>query len=408
MQNYILKNTCRVCEGGNLVQVLDLGSTPPANSYVKKENLDKPEASFPLVLYYCRDCSLLQLLHVVDPALLFKDYHYVTGASGTWSDHFRRYAREAVLPLVSSPKDLVIDIGGNDGALLSFVKDHARVLNVDPADNLAPLSEAAGVPFSPAFFTSTVAQDVIAKYGHAKVVLANNVLAHTDPLRDVFKGISQLLTDDGVLIFEVHWQKHLLEGAFDQIYHEHLCFHSLHNLLPLVKSAGMSVYDVQIVPTQGQSLRVFAAKNRPQTPAVARVLTEETQAGIGNEETYHAFAKRVETQKSELLSLLKELKAHGKKIVGYGAPAKGHTLLNYYGVGTSVLDYLVDGMVLKQGLYSPGMHIPILSPERLQTDRPDYILLLAWNFKDLILKKEEALRRQGVKFIVPIPVVDVI
>lgn len=409
MQEYIHKTKCRVCEGSDLVKILDLGHMPPANAYLKKEDLEKPESSFPLVLYFCRTCSLAQLLDVVNPEILFKNYHFLTGASSPSVEHFRKYAEEVIRPLITSPEDLVIDIGGNDGVLLSFVKDYARVLNVDPADNLASLSEEKGVPFYSAFFTSQTADDLIAKYGKAKVVVANNVFAHTDPLRDVFKGVAKLIGEDGVFICEVHWQKHLLEeGAFDQIYHEHLCFHSLHALKHLVESAGMKIYDAHIVPMQGRSLRIFVAKDRTPTSNVARILAEERQAGLIDEAAHRSFAENIEAEKQELLALLKELKSAGKKIVGYGAPAKGNTLLNYYRIGPDVLDYLTDTTPLKQGLYSPGMHIPIVSPERLLTDTPDYMLLLAWNFKDMILRQEKALREKGVKFIITIPTVEII
>lgn len=409
MQGYIHKTTCRVCEGADLVKILDLGRMPPANAYLKKEDLEKPEASFPLALYYCRNCSLAQLLDVVDPEILFKDYHFLTGASAPSVEHFRKYAKDVIKPLISSKDDLVIDIGGNDGVLLSFIKDYARVLNVDPADNLAAISEERGVPFYPAFFTSQTADDILAKYGEAKVIVANNVFAHTDPLRDVFKGVANLIGDKGTFIFEVHWAKHLLEeGAFDQIYHEHLCFYSLHAAKYLVETMRMKVFDVEIVPMQGQSLRVYAGKDKVEKNSVNEILNIEKKAGLTDEKTFIAFGERVSGNKERLRTLLLNLKAEGKRIVGYGAPAKGNTLLNYYGIGPDILDYLTDTTTLKQGLYSPGMHIPIVSPEKLITDTPDYILLLAWNFKDAILEKEKTLREKGVKFIITVPVVEVI
>ena len=409
MKDYIRKTTCRVCEGTDLVQVLDLGKTPPANAYLKKEDLEKPEKTFPLVLYFCRTCSLAQLLDVVNPEILFRDYHFLTSASSPSVAHFKKYAEDVILPLVTSKNDLVIDIGGNDGTLLSFVKDTARVLNVDPADNLAPISEEKGVPFYPAFFTSQTADDIIAKYGQAKVVVANNVFAHTDPIRDIFKGVAKLIGDDGTFIFEVHWAKHLLdEVCFDQIYHEHLCFYSLHAAKYLVEATGMNIFDVEIVPAQGQSLRVYASKHRTPNERVAHILAEEEAQGMTGETVYYAFAGKVRANKDTVCTLLKELKAQGKKITGYGASAKGNTLLNYYGIGTETLDYLTDTTVPKQGLYSPGMHIPIVHPERLLEDTPDYILLLAWNFKDSILAKEQALRNRGVKFIITVPELQVL
>lgn len=409
MKGYTHNTTCRICGGADLVKVLDLGSTPLANAYLRKEDLAKPEKSFPLVLYFCRTCSLAQLLDVVDPEILFRGYHFLTGASSPSVAHFQQYAEQAILPLITSAKDLVIDIGGNDGILLRAVKDFARVLNVDPADNLAPLSELYGVPFYPAFFTSSIADDIIKKYGKAKVVVANNVFAHTDPIRDVFTGVAKLIGEDGTFILEVHWAKHLVEsGAFDQIYHEHLCFHSLHALKHLVEASGMQIYDVEVVPEQGQSLRVYVAKHRKPTKNVARILSEEKRAGLTNESTHHAFAQKVESNKTKVLALLRSLKAAGKRIVGYGAPAKGNTLLNYYGIDSDILDYLTDTTTLKQELYSPGQHIPIVSPERLISDTPDYILLLAWNFMDAILEKEQPLRDKGVKFIITVPEVTIV
>ncbi len=404
MQEYTHKTTCRVCEGTDLVKILDLDSTPPANAYLSKDDLNKSESSFPLALYFCRTCSLAQLLDVVDPEILFKDYHFLTSASAPSVEHFKNYAKDVIKPLISSKDDLVIDIGGNDGVLLSFVKDYARVLNVDPADNLATLSEEKGVPFYSAFFTSQTADDILAKYGQVKVVVANNVFAHTDPIRDVFKGVSKLIKEDGTFIFEVHWAKHLIdEGAFDQIYHEHLCFYSLHAAKHLVEASGMKIFDVEVVPMQGLSLRVYVSKNRSPSDRVSQILKQEEELGMTSETTYYEFAENVHKNKDEVIELLKELKEQGKKIVGYGAPAKGNTLLNYYGIGTETLDYLTDTTDLKQGLYSPGMHIPIVPPDRLLTDTPDYILLLAWNFKDAILEKEKALRDKGVKFIITVP-----
>jgi hypothetical protein len=409
MSDYIHKTTCRICGGADLTEVLNLGDTPPANAYLRKEDLDKTEKSFPLVLYFCRNCSLIQLLDVVDPQILFSNYHFLTSASLPSVMHFKKYAEEVVLPLITSPQDLVVDIGGNDGSLLSFVKDRARVLNVDPADNLASMSEEKGVPFYPAFFTSKTAEDIVASHGTARAVTANNVFAHTDPLRDVFSGVANLIGDDGVFIFEVHWAKHLLdEKCFDQIYHEHLCFHSLHALKHLVESVGLHIYDVEVVPMQGQSLRVFADKRRVPTVRVADLLREEKAAGLTDESTHRAFAETVQTNKQTTLSLLRDLKAKGKKIAGYGAPAKGNTLLNFYGIGPETIDYLTDTTPLKQGLYSPGMHIPIVSPRQLYLDTPDYVLLLAWNFKDAILAKEKELREKGVKFIITVPDVQIV
>jgi hypothetical protein len=288
--------------------------------------------------------------------------------------------------------------------LLEYVKPHARILNIDPADNLEGMSRAKDIPFYPAFFSSKTADDIVAAYGAASVVTANNVFAHIDPIRDVFEGASRLIGDDGVFICEVHWVKHLLdEACFDQIYHEHLCFYSLHALRALIQTSGMTVFDVEIVPTQGQSLRVFAAKNKKAGESVGRILEIERAAGILNVEKYLSFARSVEQNKREAVELIDNLKSRGKRIVGYGAPAKGNTLLNYYGLDNHSIDYLIDSTPAKQGLYSPGALIPIFPPSELNRRPPDFILLLAWNYKEAILRKEASLLERGVKFFVTTP-----
>ncbi len=409
MEGFSHKTTCRICGDDDLVQVLNLGSTPPANSYPKKENF-AAEKSFPLVLYFCRTCALAQLLDVVDPEILFRDYHYVTGANPPLVEHFRRYAESAIVPRIQSRDDLVIDIGGNDGLLMSYVNSHARTLVVDPAENLAIEAKKKGVEFHSAFFTSTTADELLQKYGPARVVTANNVFAHTDPIRDVFEGVRNLLTDDGTFIFEVHWVKDLVDRkCFDVIYHEHVCFYSLHAAKRLVELSGMKVFDIEIVPTQGQSLRVYVSKDdRPVERRVADTLAVEKEAGLTDEETFRAFGRSIEANKQTLRTLLLDLKAQGKRIVGYGAPAKSCTLLNYYGIGTDILEYITDATELKQGLYTPGTHIPIVSPDILKKDTPDHIVLFAWNYADSILEREHDVRSRGSKFILIIPEVKIV
>ncbi len=403
-KDFIHRTTCRICDSTDLVRILDLGKTPLANAYLSKDQLSQPEKRFPLAAYCCKNCTLVQVLDVVNPSLLFKNYHYITAANKPSVDHFKAYAEMIAQRFITSPNNLIIDIGGNDGSLLSYFKDRARVLNIDPADNLMPLSEGRGVPLLPIFFTSEASKDVLAKYGPARVVTANNITAHTDPIRDVYAGIATLIGDDGVFVAESHWVKNLIQDvAFDQIYHEHLCFYSLHALVRLAQSAGFTIFDVEVVPMQGESLRIFCAKNRPIQPSVQKILDEEVKAGLTDVETYLGFSKKVEDGKKALKKLLHELKKSGKRIVGYGAAAKGNTLLNYYQIGPDTLEYLVDSTPMKQGLYSPGMRIPIVSPEQLKIDLPDYILLLVWNYADAILKNEQALRDKGVKFIITVP-----
>lgn len=402
------RSDCRICGSTDLVKVLDLGSTPPANAYLRAEHLDLPEATFPLELHFCRVCSLAQLIHVVAPEILFHDYHYVTGASTPSVEHFGRYAAETIAPLVANSTDLVVDIGGNDGVLLEAVRGFARVLNVDPASNLSPLSEARGVPFLGRFFSERVACEIVLQHGTAAVVTANNVFAHTDMLLDAFNGVRVLIGESGTFVCEVHWVGDLLErNCFDQIYHEHLCFYSLHAMQWLMQRAGLTLVHVEIVPTQGQSLRVFAKREGVASKAVTDLLALEITKGVTSEAEFMAFASRVRANRDAVLSLVRDIKAAGKRIAGYGAPAKGNTLLNYYGLGTDDIEYLVDSTTQKQGLFSPGMHIPIVDRQMLESQPVDYALILAWNFRDAILRQEASIRASGTQFIVTVPTVEI-
>ena len=241
------------------------------------------------------------------------------------------------------------------------------------------------------------------------MVTANNIIAHTDTVRELFEGVGDIIGDKGVFIFEAHWVKNLLvEGCFDQIYHEHLCYYSLHAIKYLANSVGLSIFDVKTVPTQGQSLRVYVAKNKKPLPSVSKFIKIEQKNGLHEVKTFADFSKNVIKNKANTVKLLNDLKSKNKKIVGYGAPAKGTTLLNFYEVGPKIIDYIIDTTPIKQGLYVPGVHIPIYHPEKLYQSKPDYILLLAWNYADTILEKEKDLREMGVKFIIPVPEVKIV
>jgi hypothetical protein len=407
--SYIHKDECHSCGSKDLVKILDLGEMALANAFLKKEELDQPEIKAPLVVYFCRSCALVQLLDEVDPAILFKDYDYLTSASAPLIKHFEEMAHDLVAQFVTSKDDLMVEVGGNDAVLLSAAKDACRVLNVDPATNVAKLSEAKGVPTLNAFFSSSVATEIVKQHGTARVAVANNVMAHIPTIKDIFEGVRILIGEDGVFVMEVHWVGNLIgDGGFDQIYHEHLFYYSLHALRALVRQLGLETFDVELVPIHGESMRVFIAKNRAVTERAKAFLGREEAMGLMTEATFMKFSNKVAENKSTLLTLLGDLKAQGKKIAGYGAPAKGNTLLNYFEIGPDVLDYITDTTPLKQGMYSPGMHIPVVSPERLLQEPPDYVLLLAWNYADAILKKEDALRQKGVKFIIPVPEVKVV
>ena len=377
---------------------------PPANAFLTKGKLDKTEPIFPLDVYFCRGCGSVQLMDVVSPKTLFKNYTYLTSASQPLVEHFVELGNEVVKKFLRSPNDLVVEIGSNDGSLLGSIKDNCRILGIEPDKAIADIAARAGVKTLPEFFTSALANKVVTDFGSARVVLANNVIAHIDNLKDVFEGVSALLTDDGAFIFEVHWVGNLIgEGGFDQIYHEHLSYFSLSALRKAADLWGMKLVDVRKVPIHGESLRVYLKKKGVESKAVRRLLEEEKERGLFAESTYRAFAERVRQNKSDLVSMLKKLKKQNKTIVGYGAPAKGNTLLNYCSIDGGLVDYIIDTTPFKQGLYTPGTRIPVLRPEIIKKNPPDYLLLLAWNYADKIMEKEKWYKELGGKFIVPVP-----
>ena len=411
-KNFIHKTNCRICKNSDLIKILDLGNMPLANAFLKKEDLGNPELKFPLAVYFCKNCGLLQLLDVADPEILFEHYYYLTSTSKPLVDRFIELGKNLTDRFIESKNDLVIDIGGNDAVLLDSIKDRCRVLNIEPAENIAKISREKGVDTIKEFFGAKLAKKILRKYGFAKVIIASNVIAHIDNLRDVFRGIEILIGNNGVFVFEVHWVANLMGlvgiGGFDQIYHEHLSYFSLPALRKIINQFGLKIFDVKLIPVHGQSLQIYINKNYKVLDSVNKFLEEEKNLGLGRIETYMDFAEKVERNKNESRNLLIELKKKNKKIVGYGAPAKGNTLLNYFQIDSKILDFIVDDSPLKQGLYTPGTHIPIYSADRLEKEKPDYLLLLAWNYAESILKKEREMRDKGVKFIIPVPEVKII
>lgn len=409
MADYIHKTKCRVCSSSRLVKILDLGKTPLANSFLKKKDLLKPYSKFPLRVYFCRKCFLVQLCDVVNPVLMFGNYHYATSASKPLVKHFRRFGAEVVKRFIKNRDDLVVEIGSNDGVLLDAIKGKCTAIGVDPAKNITKSIKGKGVKTICKFFSNKVSKEIVKHNGHAKVVIANNVVAHINDLGDLFGGVKNLMTEDGVFMLEVHWVGNLVGGGgFDQIYHEHLSYFSLHSLSHIVESVGLKILDVKLIPIHGQSIRVYVGKTGLRAKSVTKFLTMEKKLGLNKAETYKVFSRKIEDNKRNLIDLLINLKKQNKKIIGYGAPAKGNTLLNYFKINNKIVDFITDTTPLKQGLYTPGTHIPISAPEKIKKDRPDYILLLSWNYADAILKKEIDLRKDGIKFIIPVPEVRIV
>lgn len=406
---YHLQRSCRICGATRLLPVLDLGKTPLANAFLTKRALKITERKYPLAILFCPRCSLVQLRHVVDPSVIFTDYHYRTGASKPLVEHFKTMAHDVARDYRLTKKDLVVEIGSNDGSLLKAFAQNAQVLGVDPAGNVAREATRSGVETISAFFTEKVARRIVLTHGRAKVIVANNVFAHIDDLDDVLKGVGELLTDDGVFIFEAHWVGNLIgKGGYDQIYHEHLSYFSLHAAKYLAGRFGLLVTDAALVPMHGESLRISLRKKGPQKAGVKRVLEKEKRLMLTKYAAYKNFARKVAVSKAQLRAFLATCKKKHRAVVGYGAPGKGNTLLNYVGLRAKDIAYLTDTTPEKQGTYAPGSHIPILSPAVLAKKRPDYILLLAWNYAPQILAKEKTLRKKGTKFIIPVPEVRVV
>ena len=404
LNNYKLEEKCRICSSKNLKIILDLGEQPPSNSFLDIDELNSPESKFPLRLFWCKDCYLVQLLDIVDKEYLFKNYFYMTSASKPIVDHFKKYAQDVYQEFLQEDNSFVVEIGSNDGSLLKeFKKLGTSILGIEPATNLSELANQSNVTTKNTFFSSEVSKEII-KSRDVSVVIANNVIAHIENLQDLMNGIKILIGNNGVFIFEVPYLVDLIENLeFDTIYHEHLSYFSILPLLKLVKQFGLEIFDIKKQLVHGGTLRIFVSQkdNYPINNSVNVFLNEEHKLGLDKIEFYHKFSTNVEELKKNLLKLLTQLKKENKSLLGYGAPAKGNVLLNYCGIDTNFLDCIIDTTPLKQGKYTPGMHIPIIPPKNLKNT--DVVLLLAWNYESEILLKEKIFRENGGKFLIPLP-----
>ena len=404
---------CRICKNEKLDNFLQLGPTPLANNFLKNEQLNLSENIYPLDLCFCENCGLVQLSYVVPPELMFKNYLWVSGISDTIPKHFQQLAKEASKVIKTNGNSLIIDIGSNDGTLLKcFMNLGLRVLGVEPATNIAEIAKKNGVETLNDFFNESTAVKIVKDKGKSKIITATNVVAHIDDLDGLLKGVSILLEDNGVFVIEVPYLLDMIEeNEFDTVYHEHLSYFAIRPLVELLKNHNMEIFDIKRFPVHGGGIRVYVKRHYakiPVTGTVKKFLENEEKFRLHTLDTYKKFAERIKTLRDNLVLLLKHLRSSGKKIVGYGAAAKGNTLLNYYKIDKNILDYIADKNKLKQGLYSPGMHIPVVSSEKILEDKPDYVLILAWNFADEIIKQQEKYRAIGGKFIIPIPEIKII
>jgi len=415
MDKKLLKRSryCRVCKSSSLKKVLTLGPTPLANAFLTKLQLDEPEYFYPLDILFCNNCGFVQLGHVVSPEILFENYVYVSSTSKVFIDHFKKMAEKVFPRFLTKNNSLVIDIGSNDGILLKPFKSFgAKVLGIEPAVHIAKIAEKEGIETIPEFFSVRLAKKIVKKKGQADIVTATNVFAHIDNLDEVIKGLKILLREDGIFIMEAPYLIDFIEKRyFDLVYHEHLSYWSVNSLVTLFKRFNMVVFDVEKVPVHGGTIRIFIKKAEGKhriEKSVGEFLHQERVMRLKDKKTYLDYANLVLNNKVKLVTLLANLKIQGKTIAAYGAPAKGNTLLNFFSIGTELLDFVVDDSPFKQGLYTPGKHILVVSSEVLYEKKPDYLLILAWNFADPIMKMHAKYKELGGKFIIPVPKPEII
>lgn len=401
------RTSCRLCGSESFDVAFRLKPTPPANAYVGPDERNRPEPSFPLDLYVCRSCRHAQLLDIVDPAVLFRHYVYVSGTSPVMVTHLSDMC-ETVRARCLNPSPFMVEIGSNDGTLLqAFIDRGLKVLGVEPAENLAAAANAAGRATRADFFNAATAVAVRAEHGPAHIICANNVLAHIDGLGDVFAGIKTLMAPDGLCVFEVSYLVDVIEnGLFDTIYHEHVSYHSVGPMIPFLARAGLELFAAERIPTQGGSIRFFVQhKGGPYLPdgSVKELLATETALGLETIAPFEALAGRIAASSAALRNKLAEVKAKGARVAGYGAPAKVTTLMHHFELGAGDVDFLAEDNPLKVGLYTPGKHVPIVGTDPLYDNPPGYVVVFAWNFARSIIERHRRFVAHGGRFIVPLP-----
>jgi hypothetical protein len=400
---------CRFCGAPLERTFVDLGLSPLANSYVKPEDLGKGELFLPLHVYLCESCFLVQLPEEERPEEIFSDYAYFSSFSDSWLAHSERYVAAVTERFGLGTGSQVVEIASNDGYLLQyFVERQIPVLGIEPAANVAAAAEAKGIPTRVRFFGTETARQLVEEGVKADLLLGNNVLAHVPNLNDFVAGLKILLAAHGVLTLEFpHLLRLMDEGQFDTIYHEHYSYFSFTTVRRIFAHHDLTLFDVEELPTHGGSLRIYGRHGqdatKPETERVGQLLRREEAAGLGSLAAYEEFAERTRQVKRGLLRFLIEAKEAGRQIVGYGAPAKGNTLLNYCGIGTDFLEYTVDRSPHKQGCFLPGTRIPIFAPERIRKTRPDLVLILPWNLRQEIIGQMAEIRTWGGRFVVAVP-----
>lgn len=400
------RTTCRICESSDLEVFLRLGDMPHSDGLIRPEDLDRPEPKYPLDVAFCGNCSLVQILKTVPPEDLFgDDYPYFSSFSDALLEHSRKNVEAVIASRDVTSDQLVVELAANDGYLLQFYqKQGIPVLGIDPAAGPVKAAREKGIEMVHDFFTSDLANRLASEGRQAHVIHGNNVLAHVADTNGFVQGIATLLHEDGVVVIECPYVRDLIDHCeFDTIYHEHLCYFSVTALDELFRRNGLFLNDVAPLSIHGGSLRLFVESHENPSDTVKKYLAEEKECGLTKLEYYEDFSHRVEGIKAQLSEMLRAFKSEGKTIAGYGAAAKGAILLNYAEVGADLLDFVADRNVHKQGKLMPGVHVPIVDPEKILESQPDYVLLLPWNFRDEILSQQSEYRERGGKFVIPIP-----
>jgi SAM-dependent methyltransferase len=407
------QSICRSCGTVLRHTFVDLGMSPLCESYVSEDKLNQMEPFYPLHVYVCENCFLVQLDEFVSPEEIFSEYAYFSSYSDSWVEHAKNYTDMIVHRLGLTTQSFVIEVASNDGYLLQhFVARGIPVLGIEPAANVAKAAEERNVPTLVKFFGEKLARELARENRHADLILGANVLAQVPDVNDFVEGIRVLLKPQGVVTIEFpHLLRLMEENQFDTIYHEHFSYFSFITAEKIFARHGLTLFDVEELPTHGGSLRIYARHtsdhSKPVSVRVAELRTREESAGFMRLERYSSFAEQVEETKRKLLEFLIATKRQGKTIAGYGAPGKGNTLLNYCGIRSDFIDYTVDRNLYKQGKFLPGTHIPILHPDKIRETKPDYVFILPWNFKDEIMRQISYVRDWGGQFIVPIPEVKI-
>ncbi len=407
MKDYYTRNTCRFCESHDLASVMHFPSTPIGDEYITKSELSKKQEVYPLDLVFCNTCGFLQIPNVVSPELLYRNYIYETNSSLNLAEHFQTYANSIIDQIKLDDGSTVFEIGCNDGTLLSCFKNREmNTIGIEPATKISKKAQQKGLTIVNDFFSSSLSDSLASQYGKADLICANNVLANVDDLKDFFSGIKALLKDNGTFIFESGYMIDLINNdVIDNIYHEHLSYFSVNPLLKNLKSHGLELFHVEHVSTKGGSMRYFIQKINGKSKvlsSVHEISQQEIKMGFDKKERFIALSDKHESEKQKLVSFLKDLKAQGKKIAGYGASVGVTTLLYYYDVA-DYIEFLADDNVSRHGLYSPGFNIEVSPSSRIYDEKIDYILCFPWRYIKPISEKNSTFLDNGGQFILPLP-----